>query len=54
MKFFKIFFWDLMVILGPYGDFSDIKSSIRNTADDLNFVLQYFYQVKTQQQLVDG
>ena len=31
MKFFKIFYW------GPYSDFSDIKSSIRDRMDDFNF-----------------
>ena len=39
-----------ILFFGTYGDFSNIKSLLRNRMDDLNFfLLQYFYKVKTQQ-----
>ena len=43
MLFFKIFF------LGPYGNFSEIKSSIRNRVDDFEFLFYWnIFKVKTQ------
>ena len=48
LKFFNFFFGG-----GPYGDFSDIKSSIRNRMIDFEFFIAIFY-LKMQQLLVGG